>query len=456
MSAESLGNLLDPLFTTGRMREIFSDRSTLQRILDFEAALGHALVRARIAPRSAARTIESKCKTELFSGKTLAKEAALTGNLAIPLVKTLTALVSKTNKNSAGFVHWGATSQDAIDTGRILQLRDALDDFDICLVKLSNALAKLATARISTPLPGRTWLQQGPPVTMGLKAAGWLDAIDRHRVRFREVRPRILALQFGGAVGTLAAFDNRGLKVATALARELKLPLPAIPWHSHRDRFAEAATTIGLLVGSLGKIARDISLMTQTEVGEALEPSAPDRGGSSTMPHKRNPVGCAVVLAAAIRVPPLVSTMLSSMIQEHERGLGGWHAEWETLPEICELGAGALASLAEIIEGLELHEERMAQNLDATHGLIMAEAVSFALAKQIGKSSAHELVERACRRAVSAGRDLSDALLQDDEIRNHLSEMEIARLLDPMNYLGLSVQMTKNVLSRFRKNKRRA
>ncbi|MGH9682539.1 MAG: 3-carboxy-cis,cis-muconate cycloisomerase [Candidatus Acidiferrales bacterium] len=453
---ESPGNLLAPLFTTRRMREIFSDRGTLQRMLDFEAALGDALVRARIAPRSVARAIESKCKADCFSSKTLANEAALAGNLAIPLVKALTALVSKTNKKAAGFVHWGATSQDAIDTGRVLQLRDALDDFDICLATLSNALANLAIARISMPLPGRTWLQQGPPVTVGLKAAGWLDAIERHRVRFREVRPRILALQFGGAVGTLAALDNRGLKVAAALARELKLSLPAIPWHSHRDRFAEAATTIGLLVGSLGKIARDISLLAQTEVGEAFEPSAPGMGGSSTMPHKRNPVGCAVVLAAAIRVPPLVSAMLSSMVQEHERGLGGWHAEWETLPEICVLGAGALARITEIIEGLELNQERMAENLDATRGLIMAEAVSFALAKQIGKSPAHELVEQACRRAVSAGRDLRDALLQDDAIRERLSEMDIARLLDPMNYLGSSIQMTKNVLSQLQKNKRRS
>jgi 3-carboxy-cis,cis-muconate cycloisomerase len=246
-------------------------------------------------------------------------------------------------------------------------------------------LARLAEAHKSTLLAGRTWLQQGPPVTFGLKVAGWLDAVERHRERLKQARKQILVLQFGGAVGTLAAVGDRGLELASALARELKLDLPEVPWHSHRDRLAEVAASLGLLVGSLGKIARDISLMSQTEIDEVVEPSGPGRGGSSTMPHKRNPVGSAVILAAALRVPALVSTVLTAMVQEHERGLGGWHAEWETLPEIFRLTAGALAHTNEIVAGLEIHPEKMSQNLNVTHGLVLAEAVAFALRERLGK-----------------------------------------------------------------------
>jgi 3-carboxy-cis,cis-muconate cycloisomerase len=227
----------------------------------------------------------------------------------------------------------------------------------------------------------------------------------------------------------------------------LKLDLPEVPWHSHRDRLAEVAASLGLLVGSLGKIARDISLMSQTEIDEVVEPSGPGRGGSSTMPHKRNPVGSAVILAAALRVPALVSTVLTAMVQEHERGLGGWHAEWETLPEIFRLAAGALARTHEIVAGLEIHPEKMSQNLNVTHGLVLAEAVAFALRERLGKEKSHKIVEEAARRAVKDGRDFADVLLSYPDVSGHISRAELSRLLDPANYLGSAEEMTERVLS---------
>ena len=439
--------LLDPLFTTDAMRQVFSDRHRLQRILDFEAALARALVEVGIAPRGTSTAIESKCRAELFEIESLARATALSGNVAIPMVKALTELVAKSDGRAAAFVHWGATSQDAIDTGLVLQLREALDLINADVADLSASLARLAAAHKSTLVAGRTWLQQGPPVTFGLKATGWLAAIERHRERLSHARKQVLVLQFGGAVGTLAALEDRGLQIAAALSRDLKLDSPELPWHAHRDRLAEVAATLGLLVGSLGKIARDISLMSQTEVDEVAEPSGPGRGGSSTMPHKRNPVSSAVILAAALRVPALVSIILTSMVQEHERGLGGWHAEWETLPEILRLTAGAVAHTKESIAGLEVHPQKMLENVNLTHGLVLAEAVAFALREHIGKEKSHKIVEEAARRVAQDGGDFAKVLLSYPEVRSHLSAAELSRLLDPANYLGSAVEMTNRVLS---------
>lgn len=439
--------LFDPLFTTDAMRQVFSDRRRLQCMLDFEAALARALAAGGIAPKTAIAPIESQCRAELFDMESLARATALSGNVAIPMVKSLTEFVAKADPQAASFVHWGATSQDAIDTGLVLQMREALDLLDRDLTSLSTSLARLADAHKSTPIAGRTWLQQGPPVTFGLKVAGWLDAVERHRERLGRARKHVLVLQLGGAVGTLAALGDSGLRIGAALARELKLELPEVPWHSHRDRLAEMAALLGLLVGSLGKIARDISLMSQTEIDEVVEPSGPGRGGSSTMPHKRNPVGSAVILAAALRLPALVSTVLTAMVQEHERGLGGWHAEWETLPEMFRLTAGALARTDEIVAGLEVHPAKMSQNLNITRGLVLAEAVAFALREKLGKEKSHKIVEEAARRAVNDERDFAEMLLSEPEISSHISRAELARLLDPANYLGSAEELTERVLS---------
>ncbi len=440
-------SLLDPLFHSPSMAQVFSDSERIQTILHFEAALARAEAASGIVPEANARVIAAKCRVEDFDLILISQEAALSGNLAIPIVKQLTAIVAKDNKDAARFVHWGATSQDAIDTGVVLQLRCALELFDQDLERLSSILAALAEKHRGTPVVARTWMQQALPTTFGFVVAGWLEAILRHRVRLAEIRPRALALQFGGAVGTLAALGGNGPAVARALAHELKLALPAAPWHSHRDRIAEVATTLGLCMGTLGKIARDISLHTQTEVAELFEPVGEGRGGSSTMPHKRNPVTCAIVLAAAHRVPPLVSTLLATMLQEQQRGLGGWHAEWETLPELVCLVGGALHHLAGMLPGLEVDVDRMRENLELTHGLIFAEAVSMALGDRMGKMPAHLLVEAACKKASEQKRYLIDVLREEPGWHGHLSPVDLESLFEVRNYLGSAEEFTSRVLS---------
>ena len=439
-------SLLDPLFRWDAIAERFTDDARLQAMLDFEAALARAEARCGVIPSTAVSSIAAKCDAKLFDTQKLAKASALAGNLAIPLVRQLTDLVGKDDADAKRFVHWGATSQDVIDTGFVLQLRRALERIDAELGRLADALAALARKYRETPVAGRTWMQQALPTTFGLKAAGWLDAVDRHRDRLHETRSRALVLQFGGAVGTLAALGDRGLDVSNALGEELHLAVPAIPWHSHRDRVGEVATTLGLCVGTLGKIARDISLYSQTEFAEVFEPAASGRGGSSTLPHKRNPVASAVVLAAALRAPGLVGTILTAMVQEEERGLGGWHAEWETLPELIGLAGGALHHLADAIEGLEVDASKMGENLDITHGLIFAEAVQMALAKPMGRMAAHEHIAAASRKAAAERRELRAVISDDGEVMKHLKPRDLDRLFNPREYLGVACEFVDRVL----------
>jgi len=443
--------LLDPLFGSAAMGEVFSDAARLQHMLDFEAALARAEAGCGVIPDAAAPAIASKCRADLIDANALATAAAASLNPAIPLVKQLTALVAKDDPEAARFVHWGATSQDANDTGLVLQIRQALDILEADLAALCGGLSELARKHRSTLIAGRTLMQHALPTTFGVKVAGWLDAMNRHRERFAETRARVLVLQFGGAVGTLAALREKGLQVAEALAAELHLGLPTMPWHTQRDRVAEAATTLGLCTGTLGKIARDISLHMQTEIAEVFEPAGEGRGGSSTMPHKRNPVSAAIVLSAATRVPGLVSTMLSAMVQEDERGLGDWHAEWETLPEIFRLTAGALHQMATSVPHLEIDAARMRRNLDATHGLIFAEAVTMAMGKHIGKSAAHALVEAASRQARESGKHLREVLAQNQTLTERLTPAELDRLFAPENYLGVAEELVDRVIDASRK-----
>jgi 3-carboxy-cis,cis-muconate cycloisomerase len=416
-------------------------------MLDFEAALARAEAAAGLIPAAAAEAIARVCVADNFDLADLAQATAQAGNPAIPMVKRLTALVEKADASAARFVHWGATSQDATDTGLVLQMRAALASLEEDLRRLSDALATLAKLHARTPMIGRTLMQQAVPVTFGLKAAGWLSAVERSRKRVAAAGATARVLQFGGAAGTLASLGDRGLDVAKELAKALDLDLPELPWHTQRDRPADLAAALGLLVGTLGKIAHDISLLMQTEVGEAFEPAGHGRGDSSTMPHKHNPIGCAVVLAAAIRVPQLVATLLAAMPQEHERGLGGWHAEWETMPEVFRLAAGALRHTTDITAGLTIDAKRMGENLDATDGLVMAEAIMMALGDRIGRLEAHHLVEAACGRAVAEGRHLRDVLAQDPAVTAHLSPEALDRLFAPDSYLGVAERFVQRVLA---------
>ena len=439
-------SLYDNLFRSAECEQLYSDSACLHGLLQFELALARAEAAVGVIPATAADAIAAKCRADLFDLPQLSKHTALAGNFAIPVVMQLTALVATVDKDAAGFVHWGATSQDAIDTGAVLQLRSALELYERDLLHLSNTLASLAEQHRSTIVVARTWMQQALPTTFGLIVAGWLDALLRDRQRLHHMRPRVLTLQFGGAVGSLAALGDKGSTVAKLLAEELQLTLPALPWHTHRDRMAEAATFFGLSVGTLGKIARDISLHAQTEVGELSEPQAAGRGGSSTMPQKNNPVTCAVVLAAAQRLPALVATMLGAIPQEFQRSLGLWHAEWETFPEIVRLSSGALHHLAEMMPGLKVDSDQMASNLNATDGLIFAEAVSMDLAKRIGKLPAHELVQAECRRALAEKRHLKDVLAVDVKSRPELKGMDLESLFDPQKYLGGADEFIERVL----------
>ncbi len=439
-------DLLGTLFGSPDASAVFSDQARLQGMLDFEAALAEAEAQAGVIPSSAAPVITAQCRAELFDCADLAKATASAGNPAIPVVKRLTALVGRTDPDAARYVHWGATSQDAMDTGLVLQLRTFLALLEADVARLAAALAHISEAHKTTVLAGRTWLQHALPVTLGLKAAGWLDAIERHKDRITAAGKRTLALQFGGAAGTLASLGDRGLTVADLLARDLGLALPPLSWHAHRDRIAELATVLGLLVGTLGKVARDVSLLMQTEIGEAFEARGEGRGGSSTMPQKRNPVAASVILAAAARAPGLVATLLGAMVQEHERGLGGWQAEWEALPALCVLTAGAIRHTAEMIAGMEVDASRMQANLALTHGQILAEAVTMVLASRIGRLAAHELVARACKDASASGKDLKTVIADDPDVRKHLSPDELDQAFDFRNYLGLAATFVDRVL----------
>ncbi|SDD01232.1 3-carboxy-cis,cis-muconate cycloisomerase [Paraburkholderia lycopersici] len=437
---------------TGPMNAVWSPDATLQRMLDVEAALARASAAHGVIPQPAVASIVAACSADQLDAQALARDAALGGNLAIPLVKQLTARVKAADPEAAKYVHWGATSQDVIDTATVLQLRDTLALIERGIDTACATLAGLARTHRTTPAVGRTWLQQALPITLGLKFAQWLDAMLRHRERLAALRERALVLQFGGAAGTLASLRDAAPKVSAALAQDLGLALPALPWHTQRDRIAEAASFFGMLIGTLGKIARDISLQMQTEIGELAEPAAAGKGGSSTMPHKRNPVGCAAVLTAATRAPGLVATVFAGMVQEHERALGGWQAEWDALPDLARLAGGALAQIEQIAAGLEVRPGRLAENLDATHGLILGEAVMLALGDQIGRLDAHHLVEHASKSAVQSGRSLYEVLAADPAVTRHLDEARLKALLDPASYVGEAHAFVDAVLASYETN----
>ncbi|MBA1274745.1 3-carboxy-cis,cis-muconate cycloisomerase [Stutzerimonas azotifigens] len=439
--------LFDAYFTGAAMREVFSDHGRLQGMLDFEAALARAEARVGVIPAQAVQPIEAACQVELYDLDALQQAILKSGNSAIPLVKALGKRVAQGDPEAERSVHLGATSQDVMDTGLVLQLRRAVGLLERDLAQLGGALADQAQRHADTPMTGRTWLQHATPVTLGMKLAGWLGALNRHRQRLEELKPRLLALQFGGASGTLAALGEQAWPVSQALAEELGLALPDQPWHTQRDRLAEFGTLLGLIAGSLGKIGRDLSLLMQTEAGEVFEPAGQGRGGSSTMPHKRNPVSAAVLIAAATRAPGLVSTMLSAMPQEHERSLGLWHAEWDTLPELCCLVGGALQQALQVVPELEVDAARMRSNLELTQGLVLAEAVSIVLAQRIGRDAAHHLVEQCCKRAVAEGRHLREVLGDDLQVSAELSPEALDRLLDPANYLGQARRWVERALA---------
>lgn len=428
--------LIDSLASTEPLANLFSDTSILQAMLDFEVALASVESRLGIIPPAAADVITAASRPNAFNFTELSRGALRAGTPSIPLVKALAEVVRARDEAAAGFVHWGATSQDVSDTALMLLLNRARPFLTADLSRAEKAFHAFSEKHRNTVMLGRTLLQPAPPITLGLKAAAWFAAIRRGHERLTSAFDQALLLQFGGAVGTLAALGDRGLDVAQELAKELGLACPEAPWHTHRDRLAELMCACGVVTASLGKIARDISLLMQSEVGEAAEPGGEARGGSSTMPHKRNPIGCAVTLAAAGRVPGLVSGYLSSMTQEHERSVGGSQSEWPTVAGIVQATGAAAASIAEIAEGLTVDSNRMRENIDATRGTIYSEKAMILLASALGRDKAHHLLEQATRDSISNKRQLADVLAEMPEVTKHLDRSALQQLTASANYLG--------------------
>jgi 3-carboxy-cis,cis-muconate cycloisomerase len=440
-------SLFESLFFKAEVNTLFSAEAYLEAMLRFEAALVQAQAEQGMIPVAAAKVIMEACIVSNLDITSLKLQVGLAGNPNIPLVKQLTATVKKIDPEAAKYVHLGATSQDVIDTAMVLQLKSVLNILQNDLQQLNAQLRTLAIAHRRTIMTGRSFMQHARPITFGFKVATWLDGLMRSSTRMEHLIQTNLVLQFGGAVGTLAGFDNKALFIAESLAQKLDLPLPQISWHTQRDRIVELASALGILVGNLGKIAKDISLMMQTEIGEVFEPAGAGKGGSSTMPHKRNPVGCVAILAAAQRAPGLVSTLMLAMPQDHERATGLWHAEWLPLAELCKITAGALQQAMILTDGIEVDAERMRQNLELTKGLIYAENISLALAEKVGKAVAHEWIEAHCKTVQATQKHLKAVLLEAPQIREYLSEGEIEMLFDPVNALGECDRLIDGVIA---------
>ena len=448
--------VIDSLATTEPLAVAFSDASVLEAILRFETALARCQARLGIIPLAAARAIAAAADVENFDPAALARETLRAGTPAIPLVQALTRLIRKRSAPAAGSVHWGATSQDVTDTALVLLLKQVQPILESDLDRVENALRRLARRHRHTVMLSRTLLQAGPPTTFGLKAAGWLAAIQRSRVRLEAAFEESLVLQFGGAAGTLAALGKKGIALGRALAHELGLGFPDAPWHAHRDRLAALLCACGVLTGSLCKMARDLSLLMQSEVGETAEGSATGRGSSSTMPHKRNPVGCMLAIASSNRLPGLVSSFLSGMSQEHERGLGGGQAEWPIVSQAMQATGLAVAAMAEVAEGLTVDKARMRANIQATRGAIFSERAMMLAAAKIGRDAAHKILEEAARRSVAEKQNLRDVLAAMPEIKDGLERKALAGLEVPEQYLGSANEFLERQLKSSRERTRRS
>lgn len=417
---------MESLAATEALSEVFSDASVLQAMLDFEAALARAESRCGVIPASAPAPIAEAALAQGFDTAELARLSLRAGTPAIPLVKMLTARVGAAHPEAAGFVHWGATSQDVADTALVLLLRQCRGILQADHLRILAALRRVSDAHAATVMLGRTLLQPAPPVTLGLKAAGWCAAVRRGWERVSSRFDEALCLQFGGASGTLAALENRGLAVSEALASELGLRLPDAPWHAYRDRLAALMAALSIYTSSLGKVALDVALLMQFEVGEAAEPGGHGRGGSSTMPHKRNPTACMLALASAKRVPGLLADFVAGMVQEHERAVGGWQGEWPLVYGIVQSAGVALESMAEVTEGLAVDPARMRANIDSTAGAIFAERAVVMLAPELGREAARRRVEEA--------------------IQNTGAPPDLPGLRRPEEYLGAAEEFRRRLL----------
>ncbi|HEV2013280.1 MAG TPA: 3-carboxy-cis,cis-muconate cycloisomerase [Candidatus Dormibacteraeota bacterium] len=439
--------LFGPSLSTDLMLVTVSDRAWVQAMLDVEAALARAESRIGLIPAKAADGIASHCRVDEFDVAQLGKAAVRSANPVIPLVNALRAAVPQ---DAAPYVHRGATSQDILDTAMMLIARRGLDLILADLEQAAAAAAALADRHRATVMAARTLLQQALPTTFGLKAAGWLVAIVEARSELIRVRRTRLAVQFGGAAGTMAALSDRGLDVARELAAELALAEPTLPWHTARARVVEVATALGIATGVAGKVALDVVLLAQTEVGEISERSVAGRGTSSTLPQKHNPVDAIEILAAVRGINAQVAGLQGAMVQEHERAAGAWQAEWPAFAETLRLAGGAVFRLASLLAGLQVDPGRMRRNLDLSGGRIMAEHVVMMLGERVDQVMARVLVDAAISTATSTGRPFKDVLRQDPAITTYLKPDELAVALDPAGYLGVAGLLIDRALAAYR------
>ena len=435
--------LLTPLISSPAMRAVVEDRARLQRMLDFESALARAEAAVSIIPASAIDPILKAARAEYYDPAAIGNAAAVAGDIAAPLVKALIAETAKIDAEAARYVHWGASNQDVIDTALMLELRAGIDALQGDLTRAIDGFATLAGRHRRTAAVARTGLQHALPMPFGLKLAGYAAALARSRERLRRVRKEALAVQFGGAAGTLAALGEHGLAVTDRLVALLDLPAPDAPWHGHSDRLAEVAAALAVLAGTCGKIARDVALLMQTEVAEAFEPS---RDGDA-MPHKRTPVLASNAQAAAALAPNLLAAIVAGQVQEHERALAGWQAQWPAAAGLLLVTSGALAAVADIAQGLDVDAERMRDNLEIAQGLIMAEAVIMALGAKLGHREAHIIVDEASRKAITTKRHLNSILAEDLRVTTHMTPGELARLFELMGYQGVAQTFIDRLIS---------
>jgi 3-carboxy-cis,cis-muconate cycloisomerase len=433
------------LWGTDEMRALFSDATQLQFMLDVEAALARAEARLGLVPQQVAEAIANAAQVENLRIERIADGTREAG---VPVPALVIELGRAAGEEAARYIHLGATTQDILDTALVLQMRRALEYLRLDLVALARALGKRASEFRDTPMAGRTHMQQAVPITFGLKCAVWASPLVAHVERLDQAARRGLVAQFGGAAGTLASLGANGVAVAEALAHELGLGVPDLPWHTARDTVAEIAALLGLVCGSLSKFALDVALLMQTEVAEVFEPHAAGRGGSSTMPQKRNPVAAEYIVAAARGVHALVALMLSAMTQDHERATGPWQSEALALPQCFALCAGAMKHALGIAGGMTIDAERMRRNLELGGGLIMAEAVATGLGPAMGRAAAHHALQRVSDHAIAEGKTLGQALRDDAEVRRHLSDQQIDRLTDPAAYLGSAGVFVDRVVAR--------
>lgn len=429
-------------FGTPAMREVFSDHRLIARYIEVEVALARAEARCGVIPADTAEAIARESRLERIDFDHMRHETDIVGYPILPLVHQLVAMCGDAGR----YVHWGATTQDIMDTANVLQVRDALDIVEADIRALRAILADLAKKHRDTPMAGRTHLQQALPVTFGYKVAIWLAMFDRHQERLAQLRERVLCVEFAGAAGTLASLGEKGLEVQQALADELGLAVPATTWHVARDGFAEAVNLLALVTGSLGKIALDIMIMASTEFAEVYEPFVKGRGASSTMPQKRNPISSELMLAAAKAVRQHAGLMVDAMVQDFERATGPWHAEWVAIPESFILAAGALHQAKFALGGLIVDTDQMRRNLGISRGLIVAEAVMMGLAPAMGRQQAHDVVYDACRTVNERGGTLAEALAALPAVTAHFDRAAIDRLTDPANYLGLAPVMVDRAI----------